>query len=153
MKAVVLPHLGSNVRTVYLEATPAETELRILHGLGSGCWPCHRIWISSPPCNGSGNTATAKTLIVIDQFEQWLHTIDLDTRSELIRAFRQCDGASLQAVVMIRDDFAMAAARFMDGLEIPIIHGTNFATVDLFVAAGNAGGLNRYVGNISTSDT
>ena len=33
---------------------------------------------------------------------------------------------------MVRDDFAMAAARFMDSLDIPIVQGHNFATVDLF---------------------
>ncbi len=41
-------------------------------------------------------------------------------------------GSNLQAVVMVRDDFAMAAARFMDALDIPILQGHNFATVDLF---------------------
>ena len=33
---------------------------------------------------------------------------------------------------MVRDDFAMAAARFMDSLDVPIVQGHNFATVDLF---------------------
>ncbi len=47
-------------------------------------------------------------------------------------ALRHCDGGRLQAVVMIRDDFAMAAARFMDALDIPIVQGVNFATFDLF---------------------
>ncbi|MCA9047845.1 MAG: formylglycine-generating enzyme family protein, partial [Planctomycetaceae bacterium] len=41
-------------------------------------------------------------------------------------------GGQLQAVVMVRDDFAMAAARFMDAIDIPILQGHNFATVDLF---------------------
>ncbi|MEM7315316.1 MAG: hypothetical protein AAF497_19420, partial [Planctomycetota bacterium] len=33
---------------------------------------------------------------------------------------------------MIRDDFSMAASRFMRALETPILEGNNFATVDLF---------------------
>lgn len=34
--------------------------------------------------------------------------------------------------MMVRDDFAMAAARFMDAIDIPIVQGKNFATIDLF---------------------
>src|SRR6516162_2885190 len=33
---------------------------------------------------------------------------------------------------MVRDDFGMAATRFMAALDIPIVQGNNFATVDLF---------------------
>ena len=33
---------------------------------------------------------------------------------------------------MVRDDFGMAATRFMAALDLPIVQGQNFATVDLF---------------------
>ncbi len=49
-----------------------------------------------------------------------------------MRALRQCDGANVQCLVLVRDDFAMAAARFMRALEIPLVQGRNFATVDPF---------------------
>jgi hypothetical protein len=70
--------------------------------------------------------------VIIDQFEQWLHAHREDREAELVAALRQCDGGRLQAVVMVRDDFSMAAARFMDALDVPMIQGHNFATVDLF---------------------
>src|SRR4029450_4421593 len=35
-------------------------------------------------------------------------------------------------LVLARDDFGMAATRFMNDLEIRIVEGHNFATVDLF---------------------
>jgi formylglycine-generating enzyme required for sulfatase activity len=38
-------------------------------------------------------------------------------------------------LVLVRDDFGMAATRFMRELEVPIVEGHNFATVDLFDAA------------------
>ena len=47
-------------------------------------------------------------------------------------ALRQCDGAHVQAIVMVRDDFWMAATRFMRDLEIRLIEGENSAAVDLF---------------------
>src|SRR5439155_27143766 len=51
---------------------------------------------------------------------------------ELVRALRQCDGANVQCLVLVRDDFAMAAARFMRALEIRLVESQNFATVDPF---------------------
>ena len=69
---------------------------------------------------------------MLDQFEQWLHAHRSEHQAALIAALRQCDGGRLQAIVMVRDDFAMAASRFMHALEAPIVEGHNFATVDLF---------------------
>ena len=54
-----------------------------------------------------------KVLLVLDQFEQWLHAHRGDENTELVNALRQCDGEHLQAVVLVRDDFWMAATRFM----------------------------------------
>ena len=75
-----------------------------------------------------------KLLIVLDQFEQWLHADHEagDSGGELVRALRQCDGTNVQCLVLVRDDFAMAAARFMRKLEIRVIENDNFATVDAF---------------------
>ena len=36
---------------------------------------------------------------------------------------RQCDGEHVQAIVMVRDDFWMAASRFMRDLEIRLARG------------------------------
>ncbi len=60
-------------------------------------------------CCGSGQ----KVLIVLDQFEQWLFATRSEPDPELVAVLRQCDGAHLQAVVTVRDDFWMAATRFM----------------------------------------
>jgi hypothetical protein len=38
----------------------------------------------------------------------------------------------VQAVVLVRDDFWMAATRFMRGLECPLLEGQNSAAADLF---------------------
>ena len=52
--------------------------------------------------------------------------------SELVQALRQCDGAHVQCIVMVRDDFWMAATRFLRDLEIHLLEGQNSAAVDLF---------------------
>ena len=70
--------------------------------------------------------------MVLDQFEQWLHARRGEGNTELVDALRQCDGEHVQAVVMVRDDFWMAATRFMAELEVELIQGQNTAAVDLF---------------------
>ncbi len=45
---------------------------------------------------------------------------------------RQCDGGRVQCVVMIRDDFWMAATRFMRAVEVRLAEGENSLAVDLF---------------------
>ena len=73
-----------------------------------------------------------KVLIVLDQFEQWLHAKKEEENTELVQALRQCDGGRVQCVVMVRDDFWMAATRFMRELEIRLLEGSNSTSVDLF---------------------
>src|SRR5206468_1194227 len=76
--------------------------------------------------------AGKKLLIVLDQFEQWLHAKRLEDNTELVQALRHCDGGRVQCVVMVRDDFWMAVTGFLSDLEIELVQGKNFAAVDLF---------------------
>src|SRR5262249_13718415 len=49
-----------------------------------------------------------------------------------LRALRQCDGQRLQCLFLVRDDFWMAATRFLRDLEIRLLEGDNAQAVDLF---------------------
>src|SRR5262249_55289052 len=77
-------------------------------------------------------TPAPKVLLVLDQFEQWLHAKGSEQHAELVQALRQCDGGHVQCLALVRDDFGLAATRFMRDLEVRIVEGDNFATVDLF---------------------
>ena len=81
---------------------------------------------------GTGSSATNKVLIVLDQFEQWLHAKRSEEGTELTLALGQCDGERLQALLMVRDDFWMALTRFMGEMGIALKQWENFAAVDLF---------------------
>jgi serine/threonine protein kinase/formylglycine-generating enzyme required for sulfatase activity len=136
VKAGLLPHLAGQVRAIYVEATPGETEARLLAGLrkhGPEIALDHPLpealaEVRRGPVLPSG----AKVLLVLDQFEQWLHAQRPDAGTPLVQALRQCDGRRVQALLLVRDDFGMAATRFLDALEVPLVQGHNFATVDLF---------------------
>ncbi len=136
MKAGLIPRLSKQVISIYVEATADDTEVRLLKGLRKHC-PRLRADLDLMETMtalrlGKGLAQHQKVLIVLDQFEQWLHAKRQEENTELVKALRQCDGEHVQCIVMVRDDFGMATTRFMDSLDIPIIQGQNFATVDLF---------------------
>lgn len=81
---------------------------------------------------GQGLPEGKELLIVIDQFEQWLHSIHDQENPDLIRALRQCDGQRVQCIVLVRDDFWLALNRFMEAVEAPLVVGENVTMVDLF---------------------
>jgi len=137
VKAGLIPRLAGHVQTVYVEAIVGGTERRIAKGLAPLC-PALRPDASLPELfaairRGEGVPAGQKVCVIIDQFEQWLHGWRTEAGSDtLIQALRQCDGARLQCLLMVRDDFWMAATRFMQRLEIPLVEGHNCNAVDLF---------------------
>ena len=136
VKAGLLPRLGNDVIAVYVEATAAETEARLLNGLRKGrpALPANlglRETLAALR-RGQGIPLGKKVLIVLDQFEQWLHAKREEEHTDLVQGLRQCDGGRVQCIVMVRDDFWMAATRFMRELEIRLLEGQNSAAVDLF---------------------
>jgi hypothetical protein len=136
VKAGLLPRLAKHVHPVYIEATSEETETRLLNGLRKVCpeLPAQARLVDSLAAIRHGKLLITgqKVLLVLDQFEQWLHATRGKANTELVAALRQCDGAHAQAVVMVRDDFWMAATSFFDDLETDLILRQNAAAVDLF---------------------
>ena len=132
VKAGLLPRLSLEIDAIYLEATPDDTETRILRGLRKRVRDLPKTDSLVEAFSWLRRRESQKVVIILDQFEQWLHANRGEVDSDLVNALRQCDGSSVQAIVMVRDDFSMAASRFMRELETRILEGHNFATVDLF---------------------
>ncbi len=136
LKAGLLPRLASHVIPIYVEATSEDTEARLLRALrkrfpeASG--EQDLLDTLAALRRGESLRAGQKVLIVLDQFEQWLHAHCEEQNSPLTLALRQCDGTHVQAIVLVRDDFWMAATRFFRELEIRLVEGENSAAVDLF---------------------
>lgn len=136
VKAGLLPRLPGHVVAVYVEATAEETETRLLSSLRKQCidLPAKFNLADSLTAirRGQGVAAGSKLVIILDQFEQWLHAQRGAENSELVQALRQCDGQRVQCLVMVRDDFWLAVSRFMRELEVRIVEGENSGLVDLF---------------------
>jgi hypothetical protein len=136
VKAGLLPRLAGHVVPVYVEAASEETEARLLKGLAKACPDLDPgldlVGALSALRRGQGLAAGSKVLLVLDQLEQWLHARRAEEDGELTRALRQCDGARVQALLLVRDDFWMAVTRFFARLEVPLEQHRNSAAVDLF---------------------
>jgi serine/threonine protein kinase/formylglycine-generating enzyme required for sulfatase activity len=136
VKAGLLPRLAKGMTAVYIEATAEETEPRLLKGLRRQLpdLPGNLGLIESLAALRRGRFLDSgqKVLLVLDQFEQWLHAKRSEENTVLVQALRHCDGGRLQCVVMVRDDFWLAVSRFMQALEIGVVEAENSRLVDLF---------------------
>jgi len=103
VKAGLLPRLSEDVIAVSIEATPEETETRLLHGLRKRCPALEENLTLKDTLaalrRGQGIPVGKKVLIVLDQFEQWLHAKKEEQNTELVQALRQCDGGRVQPSV------------------------------------------------------
>src|SRR5262249_40492086 len=138
VKAGLLPRLSKTVSKVYIEATAAETESRLLRGVrkafpklssADSLLEALTALRRGRPLRGKG-----KVLLVLDQFEQWLSGRAARSASDLVDALRQCDGERVQALCLVRGEFSMAMHGFMRELEIDLDEKVNLAFVDLFDA-------------------
>ena len=136
MKAGLLPRLADHVVRVFVEATPDDTEHRVLQGLLRACpdLPREGALVESMERvrRGKGLTAGRKALLVFDQFEQWLFGHAGEVNTELSAALRQCDGERIQALLLVRDDFYLAANRLTRQIEVLLREGHNHSFVDRF---------------------
>lgn len=106
MKAGLLPRLGDKILSVYIEATPDETETRLKQAVSKRILGVAGDSLSEMICNIRKDRLTGvngKLVLVIDQFEQWLVGRDRYDAEELADALRQCDGETVQAILMVRE--------------------------------------------------
>ncbi|MEZ6120490.1 MAG: serine/threonine-protein kinase [Pirellulaceae bacterium] len=133
VKAGLLPLLDSHVTSIHLEAAPDQTDVRLKKALVKRFPQLEQYGTSAEMMRAirEGEVGYGKVLLVIDQFEQWLYSTKSFESTVIGDALRQCDGAVLQCLLLVRDDFWMAISRFMHELEIEI-EGSNSRAVDLF---------------------
>ena len=136
IKAGLIPILESNVTVLFIEASQTRTEYRLRNAV-TGI-------IDAPPSDASlpdlmarvrrehEESGNAKVLIVIDQFEQWLHGWGNDPETDLSSALRQCDGSNLQCLLLVRDDYWIGVSQFVEELDVELARNQNLAMVDLF---------------------
>ncbi len=136
VSAGLLPHLAPHVIPICVEASATDTESRLLNRLRKRCPGLpQQLGLKDSVAalrRGTGLAADTKIVLVLDQFEQWLHANKGRENSELVWALRQCDGGRVQCLLTVRDDFWLAVSRFMRDLDVHVVEGHNCRLVDLF---------------------
>jgi serine/threonine protein kinase/formylglycine-generating enzyme required for sulfatase activity len=136
VKAGLLPRLADRVVSVFVDAAPGATEARLGAAIRKAV-PGLPAELSLSELlatirRGQSLAPGRKLLLVLDQFEQWLHAHPAQDGTELVETLRQCDGARVQAVVIVRDDFWMSVTCFLRELDVHLADGQNSAAVDRF---------------------
>ena len=70
--------------------------------------------------DGQAGAAGVKTLIVLDQFEQWLAVHHHEPDAELLDALRLCSQPRVQCLLLVRNGFLTAGQQCMRTLDIPL---------------------------------
>lgn len=132
IKAGLLPRLD-NVTAVYIEATPKDTPARLLAALRKRCeWLKEATSLADALQDVDRIPSGTKLLVVLDQFEQWLHGRVEEDYGELLAALGGCDGAHVQCMLLIRSDFWDLLTRFLRKLDVRQEEDKNLAMFDLF---------------------
>ncbi|MFM7071945.1 MAG: protein kinase domain-containing protein [Planctomycetota bacterium] len=144
-KAGVLPRIDRRIASVFIESTAQDLENQLLaalraqfpelpsdvplveafEGLREGRW-------DSEAELDERQGSTRRVVVVLDQFEQWLHGNRSEFRGPLSEALRQCDGRRLRVVLLVRDDFWTPLTEFLRVLEVRSVEGLNLADLQLF---------------------
>lgn len=136
LKAGLLPILSDQVTPIYVDCCTGDVEHRLsrrLNMLAGEATPQATLTAQMTSIRREGNLrGPGKILIILDQFEQWLHQRRPLVGCELISALRQCDGIRLQCMLTVRDDFWMAVTSVLTELEVELVQGHNIAPLDLF---------------------
>jgi serine/threonine protein kinase/formylglycine-generating enzyme required for sulfatase activity len=136
VRAGLLPRLKPAIGSIYLEAAPTDTEPRLLYAIRRQC-PDLPAGLELAEAmahlrrRGLGSSRQ-KLLLVLDQFEQWLQGHRGQEGPLLVQALRQCDGLHLQCLVVVRDDFWMAASHFLRSVDVRLTEGETCTAMDLF---------------------
>ena len=136
IKAGLLPRLDPRVLPISVEATAQDTQSRLEkaleHHLSDQLDGIGLIEMLAAIRRGAYLARGRKVLLVLDQFEQWLHAHPNPENTDLVQALRHCDGDRVQCLVLVRDDFWMSATGFMQALEIQQAEGINASVLPLF---------------------
>jgi serine/threonine protein kinase/formylglycine-generating enzyme required for sulfatase activity/DNA-directed RNA polymerase subunit RPC12/RpoP len=136
VKAGLLPRLADHVTSVFVECTSDDTEVRLMKALRKACPQVKEMTNLSQAVatlrRGGQRGEGKKTLIVLDQFEQWLHGQGAASKAgSLLLALRQADGVHVQCLVLVRDDFWLGVSRFFAELELTLTQDRNCRVMDL----------------------
>ena len=132
IRAGLLPKLPDSLVAIVITATAQSTERQLMEELKTRFPELPARLPDALKRLRQHSPGNRQVLIVIDQFEQWLHANRSSVDAELVQALRQCDGEHVGCLLIVRDDFWMSVHRFFGELDVRLAEQDNCAAVDLF---------------------
>ena len=140
VRAGLLPRCGGHVDCLYYEARDSRNAQRLGRAVAAK-FPqlpdqeASVVDLVRSLRRGAELPDDSKLLLVIDQAEQWLREVErADDPSDehgLLNLLRQCDGARIQILLLVRDDFWQGVSRLFAQADVEL-DSNNSAMVELF---------------------
>ena len=135
IRAGLLPRLAENVTPICVVATGRHTEAalaaRLRDGFGSPTADLELVEQLADVKRQLAEQPDRKLLLVLDQFEQWLHANHELENSVLCHALQLCDGQHIHCLLVVRDEMWTSTTRFMEAGDFILEEGVNCTAVDL----------------------
>lgn len=134
LHAGVLPHISPQIDVTCMDMT----EQKYLSGLANELHHCCGLEVSEAGsfpelCRQLREQRRTKQIVVLDQFEQVFRWNESDPLGdELVQGLRQADGAQLQFVLVVRDEFWSVTSRLMHSIDQPLRDQRNAIGAEVF---------------------
>jgi serine/threonine protein kinase/formylglycine-generating enzyme required for sulfatase activity len=133
VKAAIIPQLAVHALPIYHDFNAAQPIDALKSRLVASFAECVGLKDLTSMLAAVRNANPKRTVILfLDQFEQYLLRTELSLNHELIQALRQCDGTSLRAILLVRDEYWTQASRCMQLIEVPLHDDQNATNIPLF---------------------
>lgn len=135
VKAGLLPQLAPNlIKPIFVNAGSSNTEYRLLNSIQHAYpqIPSDKSLaeVFAGLKNNQWPTGDRRTLIVLDQFEQWLLSNQDFNTSSLAEALRHCDGSKLFCILIVRESHCSSVSKFFAGLGTEWNENANIQRID-----------------------
>lgn len=139
LRAGIVPYLAPDLLPINIECRKGESISQFALQIGQQ--------LSQQPGNLSVDLASLllqlrdhsaarnehrKVVLLLDQFDNWAGSATASQLAELAAALRHCDGETLQAMLIVRDDFWTSATEFMRLVECGVEQWKNARSIELF---------------------
>lgn len=136
VRAGLIHHLDHDICPIVIECRKGDLARRIETAIRSRFQPKGASGSLSKLLSGLRTSDGAifgyrKILLILDQFESWSASADAEERRALADALRHCDGKSLQALFVVRDDYWSGITEIMKWIDVPLIERRNVRSLEL----------------------
>lgn len=135
VRAGIVPYLAPDVLPINIECRKGESilqyTLQIGQQVGSDSTELAALMLELRD-NASARNEHRKVVLLFDQFDNWAGSATTSQLAELAAALRHCDGETLQALLIVRDDFWTSATEFIRLVECGVEQWKNARSIELF---------------------